>query len=179
MGGVNFGSGRILVIVALIVAGVAILAGGFGHGVTSLGATGGNPASSTPPSGAHASPSSSPSNSAAPSPQPAKDVKIAVFNGTSALGLAAQGQTTLVNAGYVAGQLPQNSPVQGVAPKTVIYYRGGATAEQSKADAQFMADKYFKGAKVQLLGGAFQSAIAADITVTVVLGQDYATAHGG
>ena len=175
----NFGSGRILVIVALIVAGVAILAGGFGHGVSSVGATGGNVASQSPSSSTHPSTSTSPSTSTLPSPQAAKDVKIAIFNGTSSVGLAAQAQTTLTNDGYVPGQDPLNSPVQGVAPKTVVYYRGGDTADQNKADAQLIADTYFSGAKVQLLGGAFQSAIAPAITVTIVLGQDYASAHGG
>ena len=174
----NFGSARILVIVALIVAGVAILAGGFGHGVSSVGANptaaSSHPSSSTRPTG-----STSPSPATLPSPQPAKDVKIAVFNGTSSAGLAAQGDQTLTTAGYVAGQAPANSPVQGGAPKTVIYYRGGAHADQNKSDAQLIAATYFNGAKVQLLGGGFQSAIAATVTVTIVLGQDYASAHGG
>ena len=175
----NFGSGRILVIVALIVAGVAILAGGFGHGVSSVGAAGGGVTSQSPSPSTHPSTTSSPSTSTLPSPQAAKDVKIAIFNGTSSVGLAAQAQTTLTNDQYVAGQDPLNSPVQGVAPKTVVYYKGGDSADQNKADAQLIADTYFSGAKVQLLGGAFQSAIAADITVTIVLGQDYADAHGG
>lgn len=174
----NFGSARILVIVALIVAGVGILASGFGHGVTSVGATGGSVSGPSPSGSTHPSRSPSPSPATLPSPQPAKDVKIAVFNGTSSAGLAAQAQQTLTTAGYAAGQLPANSPVQGGAPKTVIYYRGGTAADQNKADAQNMADKYFNGAKVQLLGGGFQSAIANTVTVTIVLGQDYASAHG-
>jgi LytR cell envelope-related transcriptional attenuator len=175
---VNFGSARILVIVALIVAGVGILASGFGHGVTSVGATGANITSPSPSASTQPTGSTSPSPATLPSPQPVKDVKIAVFNGTSSAGLAAQAQQTLTTAGYVAGQDPANSPVQGGAPKTVIYYRGGATADQNKADAQNIADKYFNGAKVQLLGGSFPGTIADTITVTIVLGQDYASAHG-
>ena len=61
----------------------------------------------------------------------------------------------------------------------MVYYTGGATADQNKADAQVIADTYFSGAKVTLLGGAFESEVAKNVQVTIVLGQDYATAHGG
>ena len=174
----NFGSARILVIVALVVAGVAILTNGFGHGVSTVGATGGSLAGASPSSSAQPTGSPTPTQTALPSPQASKDVKIAVFNGTSSLGLAAQGQAVLTAAGYVAGQDPKNSPVQGGAAKTVIYYRGGAAADQNKADAQLIADTYFNGAKVAVLGPDFQTAIAGPVTVTIVLGQDYASAHG-
>jgi LytR cell envelope-related transcriptional attenuator len=174
---VNFGSARILVIVALVVAGVAILTDGFGHGVATVGATGGTLTSPGSTSSPQPSGTPSPTQAALPTPQAAKNVKIAVFNGTSSLGLAAQGQAVLTAVGYVAGQQPANSPVQGGAAKTVIYYRGGATADQNKADAKLIADTYFNGAKVALLGPDFQTAIAPNVTVTIVLGQDYADAH--
>jgi LytR cell envelope-related transcriptional attenuator len=178
MSPVNFGSARILVIVALVVAGVAILANGFGHGVTTVGATGGSVASTSPSPGSHPSGSTSPTAAAPPTAQAPKDTKIAVFNGTGKLGLAAQAQTVLTNAGYVAGQLPANSPVQGGAAKTVVYYRGGPNAAQNKADATAVEATYFKGASVQVLGSDFSSLVANSIQVTIVLGQDYATAHG-
>jgi hypothetical protein len=174
---VNFGSARILVIVALIVAGVAILTDGFGHGVSTVGDGGGSLAS--PSSSATAQPTggSTPSPPALPSPQAPKDVKIAVFNGTSTLGLAAQGQTILTDAGYVAAQDPANSPVEGVS-KTVVYYRGGADADQNRSDAKFIADTYFSGAKVDLLGAEFETLITKNAQVAILLGQDYATANG-
>lgn len=173
----NFGSARILVIVALVVAGVAILTDGFGHGVATVGASGGTLTSPTASSSSHPTNSPTPTQVALPSPQAPKDVTIAVFNGTSSLGLAAQGQAVLTAVGYVAGQDPQNSPVQGGAAKTIIYFRGGPDAAQNKADAKLIADTYFNGAKVALLGNDFQTAIAGPVTVTIVLGQDYADAH--
>jgi LytR cell envelope-related transcriptional attenuator len=179
MSPVNFGSARILVIVALVVAGVGILADGFGHGVTTVGATGGTVASTSSSPGSRPSGSTSPTVTAPVTPQAPKDTKIAVFNGTGALGLAAQAQTVLTNAGYAAGQQPANSPVQGGAAKTVVYFRGGANAAQNKADAAAIAATYFKGAPVQVLGPDFSSLVAPAIAVTIVLGQDYATAHGG
>jgi hypothetical protein len=177
MSPVNFGSARILVIIGLVVVGVAILVNGFGHGVSTVGATTGGVSPSPSPSVSPTA-SATPTQTALPSPQQPADVKIAVFNGTSSVGLAAQAQATLTGAGYVKGQEPANSPVEG-ASKTVVYYTGGADADQNKADAQVIADTYFDGAKVTLLGGAFESQVSKDVQVTIVLGQDYADAHAG
>jgi hypothetical protein len=175
---VNFGTARILVIVGLVVAGVAILVNGFGHGATSVGATtGGTVTQSQSPSAASPTTSASPTQSTLPSPQAPADVTVAVFNGTSSAGLAAQAQQSLTQAGYVADpKSPQNSPVAGVS-KTTVYYRGGADAAQNKSDAKSIADQFFSGAKVQLLGSDYDSLISADTPVAIVLGQDYATAN--
>jgi len=175
---VNFGSARIIVIVGLVVVGVAILANGFGHGVSTVGATTGGV---SPSPNATVSPTTSPTptQTALPSPQQPADVTVAVFNGTSSAGLAAQAQQTLTTAGYATdAKSPQNSPVAGTS-KTVVYYRGGPDADQNKADAQVIADTYFAGAKVQLLGTDYDSLVANNTQVVIVLGQDYATAHGG
>lgn len=174
----NFGSARIIVIVGLVVVGIAILANGFGHGVSTVGAT---TAGVSPSPSASVSPttSASPTQATLPSPQQPADVTVAVFNGTSSAGLAAQAQQTLTGAGYVPDpKSPQNSPVAG-ASKTVVYFRGGPDADQNKADAQALAEAYFAGAKVQLLGTDYDSLVSNDTQVTVVLGQDYATANGG
>lgn len=173
----NFGSARILVIVALIVAGVVILTDGFGHGVSTVGATGGTSASPSPTGGASPTSAVSPTQAALPTPQVPKDVKVAVFNGTSSPGLAAQGQQALTDDGYVAPQDPANSPVQGGAAKTIVYYRGGPDADQNKSDAKAIADTYFSGAQVKLLGPDFQTAIADSVQVLIVLGEDYAAAN--
>ena len=177
----NLGTARIVVIVALVVAGLALLANGFGDGATSVAAPGGvaavsptgSPSTAAQPSGSTTTPPPS-----LPSPLAPADVKIAVFNGTSAAGLAAQGEQTLTDAGYTSGQPPADSPVKPVA-KTTIYYRTGADAAQNQADAQEIADSYFKGAKVAALGADFESVVSKSIQVVVVLGQDYAIKVGG
>jgi hypothetical protein len=178
MVGVNLGIGRILVIVGLVVGGIAVLANGFGSSTVAAGPTGGGGASNSPSTSV--SPSASPSPQL-PAPQPPANVTFAVFNGTSTAGLAAQAEQTLTSAGYVAGQQPANSPVAGIS-RTVLYYRGGANALQNQSDAQHMADKHFKGAKVTELGKELDSAsppLSKSVEIAIVLGQDYASKPGG
>jgi hypothetical protein len=176
---VNLGTGRIIVIVALVAGGIAILANGFSGG----GVVTASPSPTVSPHH-HKSPSPSVSGTGStaptglPSPQPAKDVTVAVFNGTNSAGLAAQGDQQLTTGGYVSGQAPANSPVPGVV-KTTVYYRGGSKAAQNQADAQQIADTFFKGAKVALLGSDFENSVNSSVQVVVVLGSDYATTSGG
>ncbi len=172
----NFGTARILVIVGLVVVGAAILVNGFGHSASPVGATGGVVTQTSTPTTSPPATTSTPTPTTLPPPQQPADVTVAVFNGTSTAGLAAQAQQTLTTAGYVQGQDPANSPVAGTS-KTIVYYRGGADAQQNKSDAKSIADQFFSGAKVQLLGADFQSQVTDAVTVTVVLGQDYATAN--
>ncbi len=175
----NLGTGRIVVIIALVAGGIAILANGFSGGGV---ATASPSPSATPHHHHHRSPSPTVSaggtTAGLPSPQPPKDVTVAVFNGTNSAGLAAQADQQLTTGGYVSGQAPANSPVPGIA-KTTIYYRGGAKAAQNQADAQQVADSFFKGAKVALLGSDFASSVVNSVQVVVVLGADYATTSGG
>ena len=177
----NLGIGRIIVIIALVAGGIAILANGFSGG----GIVAANPSPS--PSAHHhhhhsSSPSTTPSTgggaSGLPSPQPPKDVTVAVLNSTNSAGLAAKADQQLTTGGYVSGQAPADSPVPGL-PKTVVYYRGGAKAAQNQADAQQIADSFFHGAKVDLLGTDFESSVNSSVQVVVVLGQDYVATSGG
>lgn len=171
----NLGIGRVIVIVALIGAGIAVLANGFAAG----GTVATSPTPSTHPSASHTpSPSATGTPSNLPSPQPPNKVTFAVFNGTNTAGLAAQADQALTTGGYVSGQAPANSPVPGIA-KTTVYYRGGAHAAQNQADAQQIADTFFSGAKVMLLGPDFSSSVGSSVQVVVVLGQDYAAKSGG
>lgn len=177
----NLGTARIVVIVALVVAGVALIANGFGDtgAVTTAAGSVAPPTSTGSPRASNgASPSAT--QSPLPKPQPAADVVVAVFNGTSTALLAAQGQQTLTNAGYTAGQDPADAPQKPVA-KTTIYYRTGPNAAQNQSDAQQIATKYFKGAKVMALGAGsdVDAAVKQDVQVAVVLGQDYANKVGG
>ncbi|MGZ6545317.1 MAG: LytR C-terminal domain-containing protein, partial [Actinomycetota bacterium] len=118
----NLGTARIVVVVALVVGGIAVLANGFGSGTILAGPPGG---SSSPTVGSSGSPSSRPSKppKQLPSPQ-IHGVAIAVFNGTNTVGLAGQVEQTLEADGYVKAQDPADAPSKPVA-KTVVYFRGG------------------------------------------------------
>jgi hypothetical protein len=164
---VSPGIGRIAVVVALIVGGIAVLTAGF-H-TTALAPAG---------SGSHptTSPSTTPS-SPSPTPAPHKTgVAIAVYNGTSSPGIAAQVQQTLQHDGYLPAQQPKNSPVTPI-NRTTIYFRNDANAAQNRSDAQYISNKYFKGARVQKLGDSFPG-LAKDASVAIVLGENYVT-NGG
>ena len=162
------GIGRIAVVVALVVGGIAVLTGGFNSSAPAPAGSGSHPTSS--PSASPASPS--------PTPSPRKNgVAIAVYNGTSSAGIAAQVQQTLQHDGYVPAQQPTNSPVTPI-NHTTIYYRSDANAAQNRSDAQYIAHRYFKDARVEKLGDSFPG-LAKDASVAIVLGQDYVAAGGG
>jgi hypothetical protein len=182
MTGVNLGTARIVIIVALVVAGVAVLANGFASGtvVTPPGGGGGTTATGpTGPSGS--SPTTSPTKPPRVIPSPEiQGVLIAVFNGTNSTGLAGQVQQLLMADGYVAAQDPADVNPKPVA-KTVIYFRGGANALQNRSDAQHVAETYFNGARVTLLSSDVASTIDPTTQVVIIVGVDYAnaTAAGG
>jgi hypothetical protein len=170
---VNLGTARVVIIVALVVVGVAVLANGF----TDVGATAGAPTGPSASVSGSASPSQSQSPQASSSPKPNQHgVLIMVLNGTASTGLAAQVQDVLVGKGYVAPNDPGNSPVPGV-EKTTVYYRTGTEEDQNHADAQYLAETYVDNAAVQRLGPVFDDIVPNTVTVVVVLGQDYADAH--
>jgi len=172
MSPVNLGTARIVLLVALVVAGIALLANGFGGG-TSV-AVPGSTASSPPATTPSGSPTKPPKET--PSPQ-VQGVPIQVFNGTYSAGLAGQVQQMLVKDGYVAAHDAADAPSKPVA-KTVVYYRGGADAAQNKSNAKYMANKYFAGARVAVLGADQASSVANNAQIAIVLGLDYANAHG-
>ena len=169
----NLGTARIVIILALVVAGVAVLANGFGTGSSATPVIpGGNRGG-----GSASSPSASPSHRATHSPNPApspqvQGVKVSVFNGTYAVGLAGQVQQKLTADGYVAAQKPADAPSK-IVSKTVVYFRGGAAAAQNRADAKYVADKYFKGARVALLGADVGSLVSKSAQIAIVIGADY------
>jgi hypothetical protein len=171
---VNVGLARILVIAALIVGGILLLASGF-PGAGGILETGGSGTSSTPHQTTPPTPTRRPSRSPTPAAQ-TTGVKIAVFNGTSAVGLAAQAQNTLEKDGYVPAQLPADSPISPLT-QTVVYYRGGTDGTQNRANAQYVADTYFPGASVKELGSDFTS-LAEGADLVIALGNDYAQRVG-
>jgi LytR cell envelope-related transcriptional attenuator len=173
MGRVNIGTARIIIVLALVVGGVAVLANGFGGAATVAAPGGGGvPSTGSVSPSASSSPTKPPKET--PSPQ-VQGVLIAVFNGTNETGLAGQVQQTLEADGYVAAQDPADAPSKPVA-KTIVYFRGGANAAQNRSDANHIADTYFGGARVALLGSDQTSAVTIDKSaqVVIIVGVDYA-----
>jgi len=167
---VNLSTGRILIIVALVVAGLAVLANGFLDdaatvavpSVTVSPSTG----ESTPP------PSDTASPTATPEPQ-TKGVIIIALNGTDVTGAGAAAQDLLLSDGYKEAQPSDNAPVAGV-KKTTVYYRDDDNAAQNQADATYIADTYFDGAPVKKLDPSFSDVVPDSVTVVIVVGEDYA-----
>src|SRR5204863_4085017 len=129
---VNLGTARIVVIVALVVAGAAVLANGFPESGGSVA----GPSGGASPSGSASSPAASPTTQpppAGPSPQ-TTGVTFMALNGTTVTGAGAAAQSLLERHGDTSVQDAVDAPSQGVA-KTTVYYRGGADGRQNKANA--------------------------------------------
>lgn len=174
MAPVNLGTGRIVVIVALLVVGAAVLANGFADGGSAL-QPGGGPSGSAAATGTPSdTPTGSTSSTPPPTPEPeVEGVVIQVFNGTNVPGLGATAQAYLVGKGYTADVDALDAPSKPV-PKTIVYFRGGPDAAQNESNATNMAKKYFKGAKVAELDPAIDDLVAPKTQLAVVVGDDYA-----
>jgi LytR cell envelope-related transcriptional attenuator len=170
---VNLGTARIVVIVALVVAGAVVLANGFpdsGEAAAPLGTT--TPTPTTSPSGSEtSSPSQQPAQT--PSPQAPGKVTFMALNGTEVTGAGAAAEQLLTQDGYVSAQTAADAPSKGVAT-TTIYYRGGQDAAQNKSDATQIADAYFNKADVKKLDTSLAGVVPDTAMIVVLVGQDYA-----
>ena len=170
MRAVNLGTARIVVIVALVVAGAAVLANGFP-------ANGGNvagPSGGASPSGSPTSPASSPTTTQPTPPGPSPQttgVSFMALNGTDVLGAGAAAQALLVKHGYTSVQDATNAPSAG-ATKTTIYYRSGQSSAQNKSDAAYVAQTYFKGAAVKKLDPSLESLVPTTASIVILVGSD-------
>lgn len=179
---VNLGTGRLIVILALVVAGVLVLSQGF----TDEGQTSAQPSTS---------PTVSPTDTGSPQPTGTEPpggngeapepnttgVNFIALNGTPTTGAGAAAQGLLVADGYVSVLDAADSPVQGVSV-TTIYYRGGADSAQNQADAEYVNETYFEGkGQVDKVSSApvFEEVVPKSATLVVVVGSDYAEALVG
>ena len=168
----NLGTARIIVIVALVVAGAVVLANGF----PDSGEAAAPAASSTPSQTASPSSTTTPSQTPAsptPEPQAPKDVTFMALNGTEVTGAGAAAEQLLTQKGYVSAQTAADAPSKGV-QTTTVYYRGGQGADQNKSDATEIAAKYFQGADVKKLDTSLEGVVPTTAMIVVVVGQDYA-----
>ena len=168
----NLSTGRVLVIVALIVGGLAILANGFtdsgsaaAPSVSPSATTGGHSSSTSPPTTETASPT------VTPAPE-TRGVLFMAMNGTDVPGAGAAAQTKLTDAGYTAPKDAIDAPTSGI-KKTIVYYRDDQDAAQNQSNAAYVAQKFFKGATVKPLDPNL-TGVPASATIVVVVGEDYA-----
>jgi len=167
---VNLSTGRVLVIVALVVVGLAVLANGFSDSGTTGAAL-----TPTPSGGGHTTSTTPPPTSAPPSPTPAPQTKGVLFmamNGTDVPGAGAAAQTKLSNAGYTVATPAIDAPTSGI-KKTIVYYRNDDNAPQNLSNANYVAQHYFKHADVKPLDPSMQG-VPKSATLVVVVGEDYA-----
>jgi LytR cell envelope-related transcriptional attenuator len=172
MRAVNLGTARIVIIVALVVAGAAVLANGFPESGGSVA----GPSGGSSPSGSPSSPTSSPTTTqpspTGPSPE-TTGVTFQALNGTDVPGAAGAAQDLLTKDGYVAPGTPADAPSKGVT-KTTVYYRAGTGGPQNKSNASYIADTYFHGASVKKLDPSLETVVPPSATIVIVVGQDYA-----
>ena len=166
----NTGTTRIVIVAGLVVAGIVVLLNGFASTGSTLSSGGGsNPPPTTSPSG-------TPSTSRSPRPavqhQKPKAITFVVLNGTTSVGLAAEFDSKLTTAGFTRATPPGNAPTAGV-QKTILYFRPGDAASQNRADAAFVATRFFPEAKVKPLNADVAGpSLVGDANVVVVVGAD-------
>jgi hypothetical protein len=180
MARVNLSPARLAVLVALVVAGIAVLLNGFGgEGAVLAGGEGSAPPTETASPGPTGGASPSPTESAAPELEAqVEGVTIQVLNGTSEVGLAAEVQEFLEGKGYVASQEAADAPAKPV-ESTIVYFRGGPDSAQNEVDAEHLASRFLKGveAGVEALGESLDASVAPRTQLVVLLGDDYAEAN--
>ena len=167
---------RFLIIIALVVGGIVVIDQAFPAADTGDGATapldGGvdvtGPTGETEPTG----PTAETGGQQQPEPSPQViGVRIAVFNGAGASGLASATQTLLEDEGYIAVQDPADAPAPY--PVTTIYYR----APKDEVEAEYLATSFFGDLDdveiVRLEPGTAN--IDRTAQLAIFLGDDYAT----
>lgn len=167
----NLGTARIVIILALVAAGVAVLSNAFGPGTAAL-----TPLDSGGSAGASPSGSTSPSVSASHTPKPLPSpettgVKVSVFSGITALGCAGKVYNMLIADGYV-GADPASDATHKPIAKTVIYYRPDPR-RLDQSDATYISKTYFSGAKVAKLPATFPGVVSGQAQAVVLIGTDY------
>jgi hypothetical protein len=132
---------RLVIVIALVVGGVAVLANAFPE--TGTGLPGGAPTGTGPPATTSPPPTSPPPRTFEPQ-EPAR-IRIAVYNGTFQLGAAGAAQQRLEDEGFRAAQEAEDWPAKPIGRTAVYFVDGG----QARANATFVRDEYFPGARVQ------------------------------
>jgi LytR cell envelope-related transcriptional attenuator len=167
---------RFIIIIALVVGGIVVIDQAFpaadtgGDGATAPLDGGVDVTAPTGETEATGPAGDTAEEEPAPSPQ-VIGVRIAVFNGAGASGLASETQLALVDKGYIAVQDPADAPAPY--PVTTIYYR----APKDEIEAEYLANSFFKGLEdveiARLEPGTAN--IDRQAQLAIFLGDDYAS----
>ena len=95
-----------------------------------------------------------------------------VFNGTSTTGLGGTVQQNLEAEGYVSPEDAADALTKPVG-KTLVYFRGGPDSAQNESNAAFLAEEFLGGAVVKVLGEEYETEVADDTQLVVIVGEDY------
>ena len=57
--------------------------------------------------------------------------------------------------------------------KTLVYFRGGPDSAQNESNAAFLAEEFLGGAVVKVLGEEYETEVADDTQLVVIVGEDY------
>jgi hypothetical protein len=164
---VNPGVARLVIVVALVVGGVAVLANGF----SDEGAAAAPDDSATPSPTESPSPTRSPQKSVVPNQE---GVLVQVLNGTTRAGYAGDFQILLEDqGGYLRAGEPADAPDKPVVD-SIVYFRPDRNRVQNRADAGLLSDEYLGGVPVQPLPAPLAEVVSATADVVVVLGEDMA-----
>jgi LytR cell envelope-related transcriptional attenuator len=138
---VNPGVARLVIVVALVVGGVAVLANGF----SDEGAAAAPDDSPTPSPTESPSPTRSPQKSVVPEQE---GVLVQVLNGTTRAGYAGDFQILLEEqGGYLRAGEPADAPDKPVVD-SIVYFRPDRNRVQNRADAELLSDEYLGGVPV-------------------------------
>jgi hypothetical protein len=167
MSRVSLGTARIVIVVALVAVGIAVLSNGFDDPGAAVD-VGPSPSVTTGPTGVTGP---SPSPPSTPEPAAPEDVTFAVFNGTEVGGLAADAATFLSGEGYRQSEEPADATSSGVT-RTTVYFRGGDDKAQNKANAAAVVEALGVG-KLRQLSATVEGLVTDKTQIVVVLGSDY------
>jgi len=155
---------RFLIIVALAASGVAVIANAFpGSGERPLADGGISTEEPKTPVETDTAPPKEADGTAA---KPTKDLRFAVFNTTDVDLLAAATAEKIETEGYKLGQQPGDADNVDV---TLVQYR----SDEHKADAEYIAKKFFKDAKVEQIPA--DSNVKDRVDIVIYVGNDYAS----
>jgi hypothetical protein len=154
---------RAVVLIAVLVAGVVVLANAFDRNESeSVTPTPGRTTSVSPtgPDATTTAGVTPPTTTPPPSP-PVEGIVVKVLNGTNTTGLAGSTSDTLSQEGYTILE-PGNSEVRD---QTTLFYRA-----DSEAAAQGLKQRFFPTAVLEI---ADPAVFGTEANVTVILGADY------
>jgi hypothetical protein len=160
---------RAAIVIALVVGGVVLIDRAF---PSSEGALGGATTTAPPTTPSVTTTPGTQTGGGQPEQPQLAGLNVAVRNGAGVTGLAADTAARLEHRFQVNAIQIDDAPTS-VAVTTVYYRR-----EANKDEAQFLAERFFKGLQVEVLPLEAGSGVDKDVQIAVYLGTDYAATQG-